>query len=75
MRQLYAASVMMLFISSLFTLPMDAGAQPNAVKWSTFDMGFAIPVIFQLTLFPVVSQTTRRLLCPQDYLLRLHCCS
>ncbi len=57
MRQLHAVAVGMLFISSLFILPMDASAQNNAVRWSTFDMGFAVPASSTTKIKSAVGQS------------------
>jgi len=36
-------TLLLLLVLSSFLFPIDASGQNNAVRWSTFDMGFAVP--------------------------------
>ena len=42
---------------SSFLFPIDASAQNNAVKWSTFDMGFAVPASSNTKVKSAVGQS------------------
>lgn len=50
-------TLLLLPVLSSFLFPIDASGQNNAVKWSTFDMGFAVPASSNTKVKSAVGQS------------------
>ncbi len=57
MRHQCKCVLLLLLVVRFFTLPVAAKAQSNAVRWSTFDMGFATPASSNTIVKSAVGQT------------------